>query len=317
MLKILDTTAEDLKKVHERIKPYVHRTPIFTSSSIDNLAGCTIYFKCENFQKVGAYKPRGAANAILSLPESVRKKGVATHSSGNHAQAMAYIAGQLGVPAFIVMPENATKVKREAVLGYGATVIDCESTMAAREATLKKVAEEKDLSFIPPYDHPDVVLGQATVSMEVFEEGISPDFFIIPTGGGGLLSGTAIATKIFSPQTKVIGAEPEGADDSYQSFKQGVRIVAQNPQTIADGLRTSIGKLNFEIITKIVDDICLVSDAEIIEAQKIIMQRMKLVIEPSAAVPLALILKDKARFEGKKVAVVLSGGNFDFDLGKA
>ena len=311
MITAISTTHDELEDVYKRIAPYIHRTPILTSQSLNKIAGCELFFKCENFQKIGAFKARGAANAILNLGDEQQKKGVATHSSGNHGQAVAYVAHQLGIPAYIVMPENAPLVKKNAVLGYGALVTECRPTLQAREEMLEAVTAETQANFIPPYDHRDIILGQSSASKEVFDELNELDYLITPVGGGGLLSGAAIAREFFSPNTHIIGAEPERADDAYQSFKSGQHILPENPDTVADGLRTALGKLNFEVIKEGVDDILLASEQEILDAQLLIMQRMKIVVEPSSAVPLAVVLKNRDVFEAKRVAIIVSGGNVD------
>jgi len=300
-----------IRDARERIDHMVHRTPVLHSVAINQMAGCSLFFKCENFQKVGAFKARGAANAVLKLPEKNREKGVATHSSGNHAAALARAAQVTKIPAYIVMPSNAPEVKKQAVKGYGGIVIECEPNLQAREEGLKDVVKEFGAIFIPPYEHLDVIEGQATCAMEIFDAGYLLDALLTPVGGGGLLAGTALATSFYSPNTKVIGAEPEGADDARRSFIAGYRIPMEKPKTIADGLLTSLGEINFDIISKHVHDILTVSDAEIIEAMKLIYERMKIVIEPSCAVPLAVVLNNRSLFEGQKVGIILSGGNVD------
>jgi threonine dehydratase len=307
-------TLEDIKAAHKRIQPFIHRTPMLTSEAIDSIAGCHIFFKCENFQKVGAFKARGAANAVMKLTEDQKKNGVATHSSGNHAAALARAASVAGIKSYIVMPSNAPEIKKKAVKGYGGEIIECVPTLEARETTLQEVVDKTGAIFIPPYDYMDVIEGQATCALEMWEEGIEFDTVTAPVGGGGLLSGTALTTKYISPQTKVIAGEPEGADDAYRSFKAKELIPMVGPKTIADGLLTSVGKINFEIIMQYVDDILTVSDEEIIEAMRLIYERMKIVIEPSCAVPLAAVLKNKERVKGQTVGIILSGGNVD--LGK-
>jgi threonine dehydratase len=270
-----------------------------------------LIFKCENFQKVGAFKARGAANAVLKLQPSQREKGVATHSSGNHAAALARAASAAGIPAYIVMPATAPEIKKRAVREYGGLIFECEPNLQAREEGLRSVVSTYGAVFIPPYDHWDVIEGQATCAYEIVESGLSLDVLMTPVGGGGLLSGTALATHFFSPETKVIGAEPEGADDAQKSFLAGKRIPLQQANSIADGLLTSLGEINFAIISRYVTDILTVSDDEIIAAMKLIYERMKLVVEPSCAVPLAVVLRNKSRFQGQQVGIILSGGNVD------
>ncbi|MDO6437689.1 pyridoxal-phosphate dependent enzyme [Cyclobacterium sp. 1_MG-2023] len=304
-------SGESIREARERIDNMVHRTPVMQSEAISKMAGCSLVFKCENFQKVGAFKARGAANAVLKMAPEKKRKGVATHSSGNHAAALARAAKMADIPAYIVMPKNAPQVKRDAVEEYGGIVIECEPNLKAREEGLEAVVNRYGATFIPPYDHLDVVEGQATCALELFETYRSLDFLIAPVGGGGLLAGTALAAKFYSPTTKIIGAEPEGANDAKMSFEAGQRIPVQSPNTIADGLLTSLGKLNFEIILKDVDKILTVSDQEIVSAMRLIYERMKIVIEPSSAVPLAVVLKNKDLFADQNVGIILSGGNVD------
>ena len=308
-------TLNDIEKAQQRIAPYVHRTPIMSSQQIDAIAGCKLSFKCENLQKVGAFKARGACNAVMLLSDEQAAQGVATHSSGNHGAALAMAAQNRGIPAFIVMPENAPEVKKLAVASYDAEIILCEATLAAREATLESIIEKTGAYFIPPYDHFDVICGQGTAALEIFEQlaDNTPDVIMTPVGGGGLLAGVATVTKAKYPHCKVIAAEPSGADDAYRSFHGGSLITQQTPSTIADGLLTTLGKINFEIISKNVDDILLVDDSQIIAAMQLIWSRMKLVIEPSAAVTLAAVLANKERFAGQHLALVLSGGNVDIN----
>ncbi|MBW3467693.1 pyridoxal-phosphate dependent enzyme [Arthrospiribacter ruber] len=301
----------EIKQAHIRIQPFIHRTPLLTSQAINEIADAELYFKCENFQKVGAFKARGAANAVSKLGEEAKKNGVATHSSGNHAAALARAASVAGIPAYIVMPSNAPEIKKKAVKGYGGKIIECEPTLQARETTLDEVVKETGATFIHPYDNYDVIEGQATCALEMWEEGIAFDALMAPVGGGGLLGGTALTSHYLSPDTKIIAGEPEGADDAFRSFQAKKLIPMQGPKTIADGLLTSLGKLNFEIILKHVDDIVTVSDEEIISAMRLIYERMKIVIEPSCAVPLAALLKNKKHFEDQKVGIILSGGNVD------
>lgn len=310
-------TIPDKKKLidaHERIKPFIHRTPVLTSSSINNISGLDLYFKCENFQKIGAFKIRGACNAVFSKDEKELKNGVATHSSGNHAQALAYAANVRKIPAFIVMPENAPKVKVDAVRGYGAEIFFCEASQESRESTIAKILLETGAVYVHPFNDYNIIAGQSTAARELIEQVQDLDIIITPVGGGGLLSGTALAAKYFSSGTRVMAGEPEGANDAYLSFTSGKLISNKNVDTIADGLLTNLGDRNFEIIKEHVDQIITVTDDEIISAMKLLWERMKIVIEPSGAVPLAAILKSKKEFNGKRVGVILSGGNVD--LGK-
>lgn len=305
---------ENIREAAELIRPYVHRTPILSSQTLNSILGCDLFFKCENMQKVGAFKSRGAVNAVFSIPDFHVRNGVCTHSSGNHAQALARAAKLRGVPAYIVMPENAPKVKIDAVRDYGGIISFCKPTLEARESTLARVAAETGAKEIHPYDNLKVIEGQATAAMEVFDELQNLDIIMAPVGGGGLLSGTALSTSYLSPQTTVIAAEPKGADDAFQSFTSRKFYPSESPNTIADGLLTSLGKYTFPIILKYVDEIITVEETLIVEAMKLIMQRLKIVIEPSSAVPLAAILSNPERFKGKRIAMILSGGNLDFDM---
>ena len=297
--------------VRQRIAPYIHRTPVMTSSAIDLIAGCEIFFKCENLQKIGAFKMRGAANAALALSPEKRAKGLATHSSGNFAQAVALTARMLGVPAYIVMPGNAPQVKKDAVRGYGATVIECESTQAAREATVEKVVEEKGATFLHPYNDWNVIYGQGTAAAELHEDAQGLDFILAPVGGGGLMSGTAMATASYAPACMSFGAEPVLAGDAYMSLHEGAVHPAFPPKTIADGLRTSLGDKTLYTLSRYVKDILLVDENEIREAMQLVWERMKLIIEPSSAVPLAAVIHNPELFRGSRTGIILSGGNVD------
>lgn len=306
--------SADFQKIRDaarRIAPYIHRTPVMSCQTLNSISGADLRFKCENFQKMGAFKIRGAANAVFSLPDEVALKGVCTHSSGNHAQAVAMAAKQRGVPATIIMPENASSVKRNGVLGYGGEVISCEPTLEAREKAANEVIERKGVEFIHPYNDSRVIAGQATVALELLEQTDSLDMIVAPVGGGGLLSGTALAVKHLMPQIKVIAAEPKGADDAYQSFQSGSFVPCVNPQTIADGLRTSTGSLTLPIILEQVDDILTVTEEGIVRAMRLIWERMKIVVEPSGAVPFAAVLEHPETFAGRRVGLILSGGNVD------
>jgi threonine dehydratase len=308
-------TKKALYKAHERIKPHIHRTPILTSRAINEMAGCEIHFKCENFQKIGAFKARGGLNAILDLEKNILDRGVATHSSGNHAQAVALAAKIAGTKAYIVMPNNAPRVKKNAVLGYGAEVIECEPTLIARETTLQEIIDKTGAELIHPYNDERIILGQGTAAKELLEDlELTLDYLLTPIGGGGLISGTALAAKYLSPQTKVIGCEPEAADDAYRSFKSGKLCKNDSPpKTVADGLLTNLGEKNFEIIKALLTDVMVVNEQEIMAAMKLIWERMKIIIEPSCAVPLAVVLRNKQYFKDTKVGIILSGGNVDFD----
>ena len=279
---------------HERIKGYIHHTPVMSSESVDAIAGCSIFFKCENFQKVGAFKSRGAMNATLKLAPEDRTKGVATHSSGNHAQALARAAKILGIKSYIVMPRTAPEIKKRGVRGYGGEIFECEPTLAARESTLEEVIKRTGATEIHPFNNYDVMEGQATCAKEFFEEVPQLDFIIAPVGGGGLISGTALATKYFSPSTIVIAGEPAGSDDAYRSMISG-KIEPAQSNSIADGLLTTLGTKTFPIIHQNVKEIITVTDEEIIAAMRIIWERLKIIVETSCAVPLAAVLKEKSK----------------------
>ena len=306
-------TRADIEATYEAIQPLIHRTPVLTCSAIDERAGASLFFKCENFQKVGAFKMRGASNAAVRLSEADRRKGLATHSSGNHAQAVALSAKMLGVPAYIVMPENAPAAKRAATEGYGALITSCENTLAARESTLQKVVEKTGATFIHPYNDYNVIAGQATCAKELLEDVEKLDVLTAPVGGGGLMSGTSLSARYFAPDVKVYGAEPETVDDAYRSLQSGQLQSNTTINTIADGLRTNLGEKTFDILQRELDDLFLVSEVEILQAMRLIWERMKIIIEPSCAVPLAAILKHPDVFAGKRVGVILTGGNVDLD----
>lgn len=306
----------DIKAIREaadRIKPYVHRTPVMSSQNLDAETGSNLFFKCENFQKAGAFKSRGACNTVFSLDDSTISHGVATHSSGNHAQALARAAKIRGCKAYIVMPSTSSRVKVEAVKSYGGEIRFCEPTLAAREETLKQVVDETGATEIHPYNDYRIIAGQATAAMELLEETGPLDMIIAPVGGGGLLSGTALATSYLGPSTKVIAAEPVMADDAFRSFTARKFIPSVNPQTIADGLLTSLGTLTFPIILDHVHRIITVSEESIIRAMMLTWERMKIVIEPSSAVPLAAVLENRDFFRGKKTGIIISGGNVSLD----
>ncbi len=307
----LEPGRDDILSAAERIRPYLHRTPVLTCSAIDDITAATVFFKCENFQKAGAFKSRGATNAVFSIDPYDLKLGVATHSSGNHAAALARAAMLKHIPAYIVMPENSSKVKIAAVKTYGGRITFCQPTLEAREEKLNEVLNETNAFEIHPYNNFLIIAGQATAALELIEDQAGLDYIIAPVGGGGLLSGTALAAHYFSPATKVIAAEPSGADDAYQSFYQKKFIPSTEPDTIADGLRTSLGNLTFPIIRRLVSDVVTVNDQATIEAMKLVWERMKIIIEPSSAVALAMLIKHKHRFEGQKIGIIFSGGNVD------
>ncbi len=306
-------SAVDIQQAASRIKPYVHQTPLLQSRQLNEMFGLNMLFKCENFQKAGAFKSRGAVNAVFSLKESELRKGICTHSSGNHAQALARAAALRNCRAYIVMPETSPKVKIDAVRQYGGEISFCAPNLSARESTLKKIQENTGAIEIHPYNNLEIITAQATAALEVFSEGLQPDFILAPVGGGGLLSGTAIAAYYFSKNTKVIAAEPAGADDAFRSFYQRKFFPSHEPKTIADGLLTSLGTYTFPIILKYVDDILRVQEDSIIESMKLIWERMKIVIEPSSAVVLAAIMENPGIFQGKTLAMILSGGNIDLN----
>ncbi|HPH36779.1 MAG TPA: pyridoxal-phosphate dependent enzyme [Sediminibacterium sp.] len=304
-------TKEAIEKAHDKIKPYIHHTPVLTNSSINEMAEAELFFKCENFQKIGAFKIRGGMNAALSLsPEQIRK-GLATHSSGNHAQAIAFAAKTLGTKAFIVMPENSPAVKVNAVKGYGAEVIFCAPNQAAREEALNKIVAETGAEFIHPYDDDRVITGQATCVKELIATVPALEIVLTPVGGGGLLSGTALGAHYFKPTLKVYAGEPEGAADAILSFHSGKVEKAPYVNTIADGLLTTLSERTLSIIREYVTDIFLVTEDEIKAALRLVYERMKIVVEPSCVVPLAAVLKHKDLFKGKKIGIILTGGNVD------
>jgi threonine dehydratase len=301
----------DLADCHKRIASSIHRTPVLTSRFISQLAGAEVYFKCENFQRIGAFKMRGAANAVLQLSEEQKSRGVVTHSSGNFAQALALAARIAGVKAYIVMPSNAPAVKKDAVKGYGGEVIESEPTVVARESAAKRVEAEKGAIFIHPYDNLHVIAGQGTACIELLEDHPDMDAVFAPVGGGGLISGTALAAHFYSERCSVYGAEPERVNDAYRSLRSGKIETNQTTDTIADGLRTNLGVFNFPIIQQHVKDIITVTEQEIVDAMRLIWERMKIIVEPSSAVAFAALLKQRKEFAGKKVGIILSGGNID------
>ena len=306
-------TLDDIRGAAERIAPFVHRTPVLSSSSINQITGCEITFKCENFQKVGAFKIRGATNAVRCLGEDQIRRGVATHSSGNHAAAVALAAKMRNTTAYTVMPSNVSRVKKEAVAGYGAKITYCEPTLSARDNVLIDIVRDTGAAFIHPYDNRHVIEGQATAAMELLEQVSSLDVVMTPIGGGGLISGTALTVHSLSPRTKVIGIEPEGAADAYRSFKSGALVPGTEPESIADGLLAPLSASTFNIISRYVDDVVTVDDDAITEAMRTIWERMKLVVEPSAAVPLAALLSGRVNIAGLKVGIILTGGNVDLN----
>jgi len=306
----------DLDSIHaanERIRAYIHRTPVLTSSRLDEASGASLFFKCENFQKIGAFKARGATNAVFSLDDVTARRGVATHSSGNHGAAVARAAKLRGIPAYIVMPSNSAKVKIRAVESYGAQIVFCDPTEQSREATCEEVIRKTGAALIHSFENEHVMAGQGTAAVELLEQVSDLDLVICPVGGGGLLSGTAVAAKSMRPEIKVIAVEPANADDAAQSFRAGRRLVTEKKFTIADGLRTNVGEPNFAIIQHYVDDIVTVSEEAIVSAMRTIWETMKIIIEPSAAVPYAAILGRAVDIKGQRVGIILTGGNVDLD----
>lgn len=306
-------TLNDIRRAAERIEPYAHRTPILTCASLNDLFGVELFFKCENFQKVGAFKFRGACNAVFALSEATARRGVATHSSGNHAAALALAAHLRGIEAHIVMPRTAPEVKKAAVAGYGGRIVFCDPTLEAREATLARVQQETGATFVPPYNDPLVIAGQGTAALELCEDVTGLDVVLAPVGGGGLVSGTAIAVAAMAPGTRVIAAEPAGAADAYRSLQCGHIVPSVNPQTIADGLLTSLGDLTFAIIRRAVAQIVTVREAAIVRAMRDVWERMKIIIEPSAAVPVGALIEHRSALSGRRIGIILSGGNVDLD----
>lgn len=306
-------TFKDVLEASRRIKSYVYRTPVLTNTTLNVMTGATLFFKCENFQKVGAFKARGACNAVFSLSAAEAHHGVITHSSGNHGAALAYAAGLRGIPAIVVMPENAPAVKRAAVAGYGARIVTSGSNPLDRETMLEQTLAETGATFVHPSNDPRVIAGQGTAALEFLEEVPDLDIVITPVGGGGLLAGTALAVAGRGVGTRTMAAEPEAVDDAYRSFRDGRIYPPTNAKTIADGLCTFLGEVNFPIIRQSVSDIVTVSEEAIVRAMRLVWERMKLIIEPSAAVPVAALLEPKIAIEGLRVGVILSGGNVDLD----
>ena len=308
-----DPTVEDVLAAAERIRGHVHRTPVMTSTAIDGIVGARLHFKCENLQKVGAFKARGATNAVLSLDEEAAGRGVATHSSGNHAAALAYAAALRGVPAHVVMPSSAPPVKKAAVAGYGALITECEPTLEAREKTLEEVVERTGAAFIHAYDNPMVIAGQGTASLELINDVPDLDIVMAPVGGGGLMSGTAIAVSSSRPDITLWGSEPAGADDAFRSLRDGTRYPSVEPKTIADGLLTSLSERTFRVLNARLEGILTVGEETIVRAMRLLWERMKLVVEPSGAVPLAAVLECPDRFTDRSVGLIISGGNVNLD----
>jgi threonine dehydratase len=306
-------TFDDVLAAHDRIRPYIHRTPILTSETFNRMIGADLFFKCENFQKAGAFKARGASNAVFSLTDAQAARGVATHSSGNHGLSLAYAAGRRGIPCQVVMPRTAPEPKKAAVRGYGGTVVECEPSTSSREAVFAEVVARTGAEFVHPYNDPRVIAGQATCSKEMFEDLGPLDAIVAPIGGGGMISGTCLAMSHLSPATRIYAAEPTAADDAYQSFKTGQIVAYDAPVTIADGLKVPLKERTWHFVQKHVSDVLLADEEEIIAAMRLTWERMKIVMEPSCAVPLAAILRNAHLFAGKRVGVVITGGNVDLD----
>ena len=307
----MEVTYEDVARAHERIKAHAHRTPVLTSATVDALTGASVLFKPENLQRMGAFKFRGAYNALSQLSAEEGKRGVVAFSSGNHAQAVALAGKLLGVPATIVMPADAPRVKLEATRGYGAQVVTYGKE-ESREDVAKKLANEKGLALIPPYDHPHIVAGQGTAAKELIEDAGALDLLLVPCGGGGLLSGCAIAAKHLNPACRVIGIEPAAGDDATRSFRTGTLQTVKNPDTIADGARTpSLGRVTYPLVMRYVDDMLTVTDAELLKSMFFLWERMKIVVEPTGALAACALLESKLEAKGKRIGVVLSGGNVD------
>ena len=302
----------DIQQAHSRIKPFIHRTPVLKSQQLNELFKCELFFKCENFQKVGAFKFRGATNAVLSMTDEEKLKGVVTHSSGNHAAALALAARNNGIKAYIVMPENAPAVKKNAVAGYGAEITFCKPTLQAREDTTRLIMEKTGATLIHPYDNFNVICGQGTAALELLEERDDLDIVIAPVGGGGLMSGTSTSVKGIKSSILVYGAEPLNANDAFISFNSGVLAKSVNPDTCADGLLTSLSELTFTVIRNNVDRIITAKEESIIECMLLVWERMKIIIEPSSATVLAIVKENPGLFAGKKAGLIISGGNVDF-----
>jgi threonine dehydratase len=306
-------TLTTLRQAHERIRPHIYQTPVFSSQRLNDEAGVQLFFKCENFQKVGAFKARGACNAVLSLTNDAAKKGVVTHSSGNHGAALAWAARLRGIPATVVVPRNAPAPKLAAIAGYGATIVQCEPTVASREGTVAELIARHGYELIHPFDDDRVIAGQGTAALELLEQQPGLDAVIAPTGGGGLLSGTALAVKLSQPHIKVYGAEPKGADDACRSFTTGTLVREQTPDTVCDGLRTTLADRTFNIIRQYVDGIGVADDTAVVSAMQMIWSLLKIIVEPSCCPPLAAIRTGSLKLAGQRVGIVLTGGNVDLN----
>ncbi|MBL4900623.1 MAG: pyridoxal-phosphate dependent enzyme [Colwellia sp.] len=311
--KMYIPTYKDVLVAHERIKPYIHETPILTSSFLNNLTGAELFFKCENLQKAAAFKVRGACNAVFGLSDEEAKIGVATHSSGNHALSLSYAAGQRGIPVTVVMPKTAPQAKKDAVIGYGGVIVECEPSTSSREAVFAAVVAKSGADFVHPYNDPRVIAGQATCAKELISQVEDLDIVVAPIGGGGMISGTSLTLSTIAPDIKIYAAEPLNADDAARSFKAGYIIADDSPNTIADGLKVPLKDLTWHFVNKYVTDILTATEDEIVAAMKLIWGRMKIVVEPSSAIALAIILKNPDLFKNKRIGVILTGGNVDLD----
>ncbi|MFT3883136.1 MAG: pyridoxal-phosphate dependent enzyme [Gemmatales bacterium] len=306
-------TLADIRQAHVRIKPHIHRTPVMSSTLLNDLVGAKLFFKCENFQKVGAFKARGACNAVFSLSDAVAKRGVVTHSSGNHGAALAWAAGLRGIPATVVVPENAPAPKKRAIAGYGAKIVECAANVKSREETTQRVIAEHGYELIHPFDDDRVIAGQGTAALELMEQVEGLDAVIAPTGGGGLLSGTALAVKGTAPHIRVYGAEPKGADDAYRSYVSGTLVTEQTPETVCDGLRTTLAERTFNIIRNHVDGIGVATDPTVIRAMQLMWSYLKIIVEPSCCPPLGSLLDGTLNLRGQRVGIILTGGNVDLE----
>ena len=306
-------TFDDVIAAHDRIRPHIHETPVLTSSFLNRLTGAELFFKCENFQKAGAFKVRGASNAVFGLSDDKLDRGVATHSSGNHALSLSYAAGRRGIPCTVVMPRTAPQAKKDAVRGYGGVIVECEPSTSSREAVFAEVVAQSGADFVHPYNDPRVIAGQATCSRELLGQVPALDAVIAPIGGGGMVSGTCLTLSILAPDVRIYAAEPEQADDAARSFRAGHIIADDAPVTVADGLKVPLKELTWHFVRNHVTDILTATEQEIIDAMKLTWARMKIVIEPSCAVPLATILGNPEVFRGKRVGVIITGGNVDLD----
>ena len=306
-------TYDDMLAAHDRIRPHIRQTPVRTSDYLNDLSGAELFFKCENFQEPGAFKVRGATNAVFGLTEDQARKGVATHSSGNHASCLSYAAMLRGIPCNVVMPRTAPQAKKDTVRRYGGVITECEPSTSSREATFAQVQAATGGDFVHPYNDPRVIAGQGTCSREFIEQTGGLDMVVAPIGGGGMISGTCLTLSTLAPETKVIAAEPEQADDAYRSFKAGHIIADDAPKTIADGLLVPLKDLTWHFVSTHVSEIYTASEDEIVEAMKLTWKHLRVVMEPSSAVPLAVVLKNRDAFRGKRVGIIITGGNVDLD----